>query len=351
MQFQDDLAAGVVLVRPALQSPDYLTGVSGWAVKIDGSAEFNNVTIRGATSVGGIALYYDGTPAAGNLLMSFAPAAGTDAYGNAYQAGMTLYSVDGYINTSNAANTGTTWHSNSGAEVIVGAGPGAVDMSLMPPSVTGVTWQGADVSAGVGSRLGTSTPLLNLSSPYNTGLAGQSNIQLFGSPKTSNGDVTNEIFLTAARTTVGNDLWVLGAVTSYSSWSTFTPVWNNVGTATFGTNIGWWKRVGDIYLFEIYTVASAAGSGTTNITISGLPFNPFRAGTGANTTRQSARGHFSAVAAGTNSSVSGVGTALVTAGGAASTIDNLSGPTAISLRGENISSTFIATIQGWMRAV
>lgn len=47
MQFQDELAGGVVLVRPALQSPDYLPGVSGWAVKIDGSAEFNNILIRG----------------------------------------------------------------------------------------------------------------------------------------------------------------------------------------------------------------------------------------------------------------------------------------------------------------
>lgn len=47
MQFQDELAGGVTLVRPALQSPDYDEGVSGWAIKIDGSAEFNNIVIRG----------------------------------------------------------------------------------------------------------------------------------------------------------------------------------------------------------------------------------------------------------------------------------------------------------------
>lgn len=47
MQFQDELAGGVVLIRPALQSPDYVAGASGWAIKIDGSAEFNNITIRG----------------------------------------------------------------------------------------------------------------------------------------------------------------------------------------------------------------------------------------------------------------------------------------------------------------
>jgi hypothetical protein len=48
VQFQDELAGGVVLIRPALQSPDYVTGVSGWAIKVDGSAEFNNITIRGS---------------------------------------------------------------------------------------------------------------------------------------------------------------------------------------------------------------------------------------------------------------------------------------------------------------
>jgi hypothetical protein len=55
MQFQDDLAAGVVLVRPAFQSPDYVPGSSGWAVLLDGSAEFNNVVIRGGTTVSGTA--------------------------------------------------------------------------------------------------------------------------------------------------------------------------------------------------------------------------------------------------------------------------------------------------------
>jgi hypothetical protein len=47
MQFVDELAAGVVLIRPALQSPDYVAGATGWAIRADGSAEFNNITIRG----------------------------------------------------------------------------------------------------------------------------------------------------------------------------------------------------------------------------------------------------------------------------------------------------------------
>lgn len=50
MEFQDELAGGVFLIRPALRSPDYVAGVSGWTINVDGSAEFNDVVIRGDLS-------------------------------------------------------------------------------------------------------------------------------------------------------------------------------------------------------------------------------------------------------------------------------------------------------------
>lgn len=77
MQFQDELAGGVVLVRPALQSPDYVTQVSGWAIKIDGSAEFSNVVIRGGGTQDPIVVGSPGSPqviirtTAGNGLIVF----------------------------------------------------------------------------------------------------------------------------------------------------------------------------------------------------------------------------------------------------------------------------------------
>lgn len=53
MQPDDDqLVGGVVLRRPAIQSPNFVTGVSGWSINIDGSAEFNNGTVRGTLVVG-----------------------------------------------------------------------------------------------------------------------------------------------------------------------------------------------------------------------------------------------------------------------------------------------------------
>jgi hypothetical protein len=59
MQFEDDVVGGVTLVRPAIQSPDYVPGVSGWAIKIDGSVEFNDGEFRGTLHVGDSADYVE----------------------------------------------------------------------------------------------------------------------------------------------------------------------------------------------------------------------------------------------------------------------------------------------------
>lgn len=62
MQFQDDVVGGVTLIRPAIQSPDFVTGVSGWQIAADGSAEFNDVLIRGTVHAGTATDYVEVTP-------------------------------------------------------------------------------------------------------------------------------------------------------------------------------------------------------------------------------------------------------------------------------------------------
>lgn len=99
--FKHDIAGGGGnLVIPALQSPNYQPGVSGWQISKSGNAEFNDTTVRGTIagsvfegtdfeiSTSGL-FFYSGTPAAGNLVMALANTAGTDAYGNPYKAGVT----------------------------------------------------------------------------------------------------------------------------------------------------------------------------------------------------------------------------------------------------------------------
>jgi hypothetical protein len=94
---ENPVVGGTVLRRAAIASPNYVPGVSGWTVNQDGSAEFNNLVIRGIFAGTNFeinsdgAFFYSGTPAAGNLIISLADAAGTDGLGNAYQAGVTSY--------------------------------------------------------------------------------------------------------------------------------------------------------------------------------------------------------------------------------------------------------------------
>lgn len=83
------------LIKQQIMSPNFITGISGWRIAKDGSAEFNNLTIRGTffgtdyiVNSSGI-FFYSGTPAHGNLILALAPVAGTDSFVNSYNAGFT----------------------------------------------------------------------------------------------------------------------------------------------------------------------------------------------------------------------------------------------------------------------
>jgi len=52
MGFRNPLVGGITLVRSAIQSNPYVTGVSGWSINRDGTAEFNSGTFRGSIQVG-----------------------------------------------------------------------------------------------------------------------------------------------------------------------------------------------------------------------------------------------------------------------------------------------------------
>lgn len=120
--FQHDIAGGQGdLIIQALQSPNFLSGSTGWQIAKSGSAEFNNLTLRGTfdgtdfvvNSAG--AFFYSGTPALGNLIASIASVAGTDAKGNAYGAGIISYDPSGssYSYYIQLLNNVLTFHYNS----------------------------------------------------------------------------------------------------------------------------------------------------------------------------------------------------------------------------------------------
>lgn len=89
---ENPVVGGTVLRRAAIESPNFATGATGWAINQDGSAEFNNVVIRSGQIISGTALYYSTSPpAAGKLIASDSGASGFDPYGNQYIQGVTAY--------------------------------------------------------------------------------------------------------------------------------------------------------------------------------------------------------------------------------------------------------------------
>lgn len=119
MGFENPVVGGTALRIPAIQSPDFLSGSTGWIIRIDGSAEFNDLTIRGTFHGNAFTLdedgffLYDGTPAAGNLIASIAGDEGTDEFGNEYFTGINVYSGDEYagLNTGNLVLGNPSAHS------------------------------------------------------------------------------------------------------------------------------------------------------------------------------------------------------------------------------------------------
>lgn len=104
MGFANSIIGGAAaLIRAAIRSPNYVTGTAGWTINKDGSAEFNNLVVRGTfdgtdfeVNSSGIFIY-SGVPALGNLIGSIASAAGTDAHGNPYLDGVCSYGTSGVV--------------------------------------------------------------------------------------------------------------------------------------------------------------------------------------------------------------------------------------------------------------
>ena len=97
LQPGNPVVGGIALRRPSIRSPNFIAGSQGWTVNADGSAEFDNLTVRGKfdgtdyeINSDGI-FFYSGTPALGNLIVSITSRTGTDAFGNAFEAGFVTY--------------------------------------------------------------------------------------------------------------------------------------------------------------------------------------------------------------------------------------------------------------------
>jgi hypothetical protein len=101
----DAITGGTVLRIPALQSPNFVTGVSGWIIRADGTCEFNAGTFRGSIEVGpsGGPNFFVNNPSTGDVI---------DIYNGSAQL---VYSID-------SSGIATSYASSGGQSLVVGSG-------------------------------------------------------------------------------------------------------------------------------------------------------------------------------------------------------------------------------------
>lgn len=182
------------------------------------------VLIEAITGYSGL-FAYSPSPGAGNLVLSLTAAAGTDPYGNAYQAGLTTYSEAGAASI-NIFESDVTLVASDGSVANLFSGVNA-GLSLTP---SGGPWTPARLLSGIG---GGNHPTVTLSSPADETVGFHSAIVLEGSSTT---DPTTIILSNAARWTHTGDFFTDNIQSgSFSITPTVAGQWTANTAVTFAT--------------------------------------------------------------------------------------------------------------------
>lgn len=127
-------------------------------------------------------------------------------------------------------------------------------------------------------------------------------------------------------------------IISYGEPETYVPVLGNDGAATYSVRRGWFYRIGPMIFMNAYFVASGAGSGAANLSLT-APTNIDR------TNRQYVGMSAEANTAGNNGSV----TAVAFTSGSGTVFDRVRNSTGANLVGTDITAGSILAFQGWYR--
>jgi len=383
MPFRNSVVGGTTLVRPAIKSPNYVPGVSGWSINIDGSAEFNDVdvrgtlestnyvpgvsgwhldqtgsaefndvTIRGSTQVGGDILMYDGAPAVGTLAFTISQDGGTDQYGNTYPDGLRSRDTSGAqqhqflridkfgnINfgrdtwdntadvfiTADAINMNSPWN-DSGTKsdpITMHFYTGDADGTPRAIADFGAFLNGQDIDLQVYGTL--------LSTPVTTSSTGV----LVNAPTGQTGSLLSLRVNGDSKFTVDAD----GILPTYAdnAFTAYTPAVSGGGTVTWTTRTGWWQRVGKMIYFNAYLVVNAAGSTASSFMIS-APVSIDR------TTRQNVSIYLEGLTGG-----SGSGQLVSLTGGSGASFDRTFSSTGAIIQGQHLAAGAVLTATGWIR--
>jgi hypothetical protein len=133
------VVGGVILRRPAIQSPNYTAGSAGWAVNADGSAQFSDLTIYDPTGTGFF------IEVAGTILLFNPPGlnqvTGDQGTINADEPGDLLI-FSGAVNLSTATEAGVQLTSSDSPDNVSG---GKSNISLIAQTVTLNTVTSSDI--------------------------------------------------------------------------------------------------------------------------------------------------------------------------------------------------------------
>lgn len=106
MPFENSITGGQgALIRPAIKSPNFVAGSTGWTINRDGSAEFNDVTVRGTIVAGAISA---GSIGSSNIVNS------NFNGGTINQTRITFDSTGGALFVYSTSTVTTTFNSGSG---------------------------------------------------------------------------------------------------------------------------------------------------------------------------------------------------------------------------------------------
>lgn len=218
------IVGGINLRIPGIQSPNFITGVSGWAINQDGTAEFNGLTLHGTLILGSgsnnviildfarhAIFVYD---SAGRLAQSISPTAGTDAFGHAYIAGIASY---------DSANTQVTVQLNGELiQLILGAvtNPGAPGAIQQSNPTNNVNTQPVTSLISASTNANGDSAIINLNGRNESGTLGPS--VYIGSVQSTPADVT-----------IG-----MGGITKYVASSQVTETWHALPLAANWANLG-----------------------------------------------------------------------------------------------------------------
>lgn len=300
MQFQDDLAAGIVLVRPALRSPNYAAGSAGWNVGVDGSAEFNNVVVRGT------------------------------------------------VVAKNAAGATATLTPDAPSGISDATAPG-LQLSMPTGDTTPAGFTEFDDTFSRGLYIRTSSPLDIASSGEGVDYA---SIRMEGRFHGSDPKIT--IAAGDAANAPNGGVWVngtffdaSGGIQAYGGqMNTYTPSVGNDGTAAYSIRRGWWYRFGPMIYVNVFLSVSTAGSGTGIVTVT-MPTAVDR------TNRQALTVHAETIGVnGTGSGTIRGGECVFFTGGSGATadrirVDDSDGDGEGNVLGADLKVNGLITIQGW----